>query len=89
MTDTIQDKIRQKTTNIFKNNLEIMAEFGILNNEQVQVITRIFDDFKWGNKKLKLDTLDIYFRYNPELFDKEFLDKIGNPKPYKPTNSEK
>ena len=33
-------------------------------------------------KKLKYDSLDIFFRYDKELFDEELLKKIGNPKEY-------
>ena len=88
MTDTIKDKIHQSTAIIFRENLNSMVEFGLITSTQKKLLDRILCSFKYGKGVLEYNSLDIFFRYNPELFDKEFLDKIGNPKKYNVERSE-
>ena len=82
MTDTIKDKMCISTYRIFTENLQVMVEFGLITEKHKQVLDRVLSDFKYGDKKLKYDSLDIFFRYDKELFDEELLKKIGNPKEY-------
>jgi len=82
MNNTIKDKIQHSTTLIYKETLSVMVQFGILTDKQRELLNRICDSFKYGNGKLNYQDIDIFFRYEPELFNKEFLDKVGNPEKY-------
>jgi len=82
MSETITGKMSQCTSRIFTDNLQTMVEFGIITQKNKELLTRVLDDFKYGKKKLQLDSLDIYFRYDKEMFDDAFLKAVGNPQKY-------
>jgi len=82
MTDTIKDKMSVSTYRIFTENLQVMVEFGLITEKHKQLLDRVLRDFRYGDKKLKYDSLDIFFRYDKDLFDEELLKKVGNPEQY-------
>ena len=67
---------------MFRETLNVMVQFGVLTDKQEQLLNRVCDDLKYADKKISYDSLDIFFRYDKELFDKKLLDMVGNPEPY-------
>lgn len=77
MTDTIKDKIQVSTSRIFMENINLMVQFGIIQQRQAELIQRVLDDCKYGNKVLQYGSLETFFRHDKDMFDKEFLDKLS------------
>ena len=82
MSETIKNKVQHSTAVMFRENLEVMVQFGIISGRQKEFLERIMSDFKYGKKIIEYDSLDVFFRYDSDLFDKKLLDLVGNPERY-------
>lgn len=77
MAETIRDKISVSTMRIFRENLDIMVEFGLISGGQKEFVDRIMCAFKYGDHKLGYDDIDSFIEYNKELFDDKFIELIA------------
>lgn len=73
MPDTIQSKMQTSTTRIFRENLDIMVQFAIIDERQKDFINRVLDSFKYGDKKLDLKSIDIFFTHDKDMFGEDLL----------------
>ena len=51
-------------------------EYEQLNEPQVGFIKRVLDSFHYGNHKLGLEEIEIFFKLQPDIFEKSLLNKF-------------